>query len=162
MGYIDHTASGANTMERCLDDGILLCVERPHTVPVYHQMSDIVTVRQARRRTIIPSCQNAFVANDHRANVCAGTSAALGYCIGDVEEILVPRGAAGLQEAHARRRTFLPVPVSPGGALRQWESSRVRCEPGEGLKQWTGAAEFLPLAPACRTEDRPGFETYPP
>ena len=71
MGYINHTAPGADAVQRCLDDGVLLGVERPHTVPVYNQMADIVTVGQASRGTVVSCCQDAFVAHDHRANVRA-------------------------------------------------------------------------------------------
>lgn len=69
--HINHTAPGADSVQRRLDDGVLLGVERSDTVPVYNQMSDIVTVGQACGRTVVSSCQDAFVAHDHRANVGA-------------------------------------------------------------------------------------------
>ena len=45
VGYIDHAAGRADAVERSLNNGVLLSVERTNAVAVYHQMPNIVAVR---------------------------------------------------------------------------------------------------------------------
>ena len=103
VGHIDHAASGAHAVERCLDDGVLFSVKGTQAVAVYDQVPDIVTVGQTGWRTVVARCQDASVADDYSAYVGTITGAACGHGEGDMKEILIPRWAIGLRRGHAQR-----------------------------------------------------------
>ena len=97
MGYIDHAACRADAVERSLNDGILLSVERTHAVAVNDQMPDVIAVGQTGGRAIVAGRQNTSVADDHCAYMCSIAGAARSHCEGDVQEILVPGWSMGLR-----------------------------------------------------------------
>ena len=97
VGYVDHAAGRADAMERCLNDGILLSVERTHAVAVNDQMPDIVTVGQAGGGAVVAGRQNASIADNYCAHMGSIAGAARSHGEGDVEEILIPRWTIGLR-----------------------------------------------------------------
>ena len=77
MGHIAHAAVGADAVQRGLDDGVLLGVERAHAVVVDEQMAHIVAVGQAGGRAVVAGGEDAAAADDYRADMGAITGAAV-------------------------------------------------------------------------------------
>ena len=53
-------ADDADAVERTLDDGVLFCVQRAHTVPFDQQVANLIAVRQAGRRAVVTGGQDAL------------------------------------------------------------------------------------------------------
>ena len=90
MRYKDLAAGCTNAVQSCLNDGVLLSVQRTQAVAVYDQMPDVIAVGQTGGGAVIAGRQNALVADDYRANMCAIAGTARCHSEGDLEEILIP------------------------------------------------------------------------
>ena len=101
--HVDHAARSTHPVERSLNDCVLFGVERTQAVAVYDQMADIVAMGQTGWRTVVPRCQNAAVADDHRTYMRAIAGAASGYGKSNLKEVIVPGWAIGLRRGHAQR-----------------------------------------------------------
>jgi hypothetical protein len=66
-------------------------MECAHTVAVYDQVSDLVTVREPRRGAIVSRGQNASISHNHGANMGAVTGATFCYGECNFSEVVVPR-----------------------------------------------------------------------
>ena len=90
MGDVDRAAVDRHAVQRGLDDGVLLGVQRAHAVVVHDQTADVRAVGQAHGRAVVAGGQDALVLDDDRADGGAWAGAAPGHLPGDVHEVFVP------------------------------------------------------------------------
>ncbi len=90
VGDVGAGPLGAHAMQRGLDDGVLLGVQRAHAVAVDHQVADIIAVGRSDRRAVVAGGENAPVAHQHGPDVRPIAGAALGHGEGDIHEVVVP------------------------------------------------------------------------
>ncbi|GIK71780.1 MAG: hypothetical protein BroJett021_07680 [Chloroflexota bacterium] len=90
MGDIGGGAFGADAVQRRLDQCVLFGVQRAHTMTIDKQVTDVVAVWKAGWRAVVAGGENASVAHQHTANMCAVACAAL--CDGEryLYEVLIP------------------------------------------------------------------------
>ena len=86
-------------MQRGLNDGIRLGVDRAHAMTIHHEMTDLVAMRLPGGGAVEASGQDTFFQHKHTAHKGAVTRAAFGYSVGDLHEIQNPNlGAWSLLE----------------------------------------------------------------
>ncbi len=64
---------------------------------VYDQMPDVIAVGQTGGGAVVAGRQNAFVADDNRANMRSIAGTARCHCEGDLKEIFIPGWARRLR-----------------------------------------------------------------
>lgn len=90
-GDIHRATCDANPVSRCLSDRIGLGMNRPHTMAIFHEMTNVVTVRESPDGPVVASREDGLVSNDDGSNVSSVTGRPRGYDHGDLHEIFVPR-----------------------------------------------------------------------
>jgi len=88
VGHTDHAAVRADAVQRGLNDGVLLGVEREYAMAVDDQMAYIVAVGQAGGRAVVAGGENTSAADDHRTHMGAITGTARRNSEGDIRKVL--------------------------------------------------------------------------
>ena len=71
----------------------MLRMNGSHAMTLFQKMSHIMTMRQARRRTIVTCCHDSVVLDQNRAGIKPVTSGSRGNQPGCGNEIVIPRRA---------------------------------------------------------------------
>ena len=77
-------------MQRCLDDGIRLGMNRANTVSIHHEMADLITVALSGRGAVEASGEDPLIEDEHTPDEGAVTGAAFGNRVGDLQKVRVP------------------------------------------------------------------------
>ena len=81
MSDITHRAFGGDSVQSGLYDGVRLRVDGADTVPVYHEVTDLVAMSLPGRGAVEAGGEDAFFEHKHTANEGAVTGAAFGNCL---------------------------------------------------------------------------------
>lgn len=93
MGDVAGGAFGGDTVQCGLDDRVGFGMNGAHAMPIYHEVSDFVTVILPRWGAVEACGEDAFIQHEHAANEGAVAGAAFGYGVGDLQEVGIPVGA---------------------------------------------------------------------
>ena len=85
-----------DTVQRCLDDGVLFCVQGTDAMATEHETARLVAMRQSRRASVVACRQDALVAHQDRAYRGAVAGAAPSYLKSKSHEVAVPCWTAAL------------------------------------------------------------------
>ena len=103
-GHVNVPRLDPDTATRSLRDGIRLRVDRANAMPVLHQVTDVITMRQASKATVVACRKQHLVSHHDRTDVLSVASRARRDDAGNCHEVFVPGGARPVGHRSSGRR----------------------------------------------------------